>query len=41
MVSVYKIVVGKPERRNHSEGLGRDGDNFTMVSREIELEGVD
>jgi hypothetical protein len=35
MRNAYKILVGKPEGRDHAEDLGIDGDNIRMNLREI------
>jgi hypothetical protein len=41
MRNLYKIVVGKPEDKNHSEDLGVDGRIvFKINLREMGLKGV-
>ena len=38
---VYRVVVGKPEGKNHLEDPGIDGDNIKMDLQEVECGGMD
>jgi hypothetical protein len=41
MTSAHKILVSKPERKNHSEDSHRWENNIKMYLKEIECEDVD